>query len=289
MAAPNVTIEAGPVWQAHSDEVGDLMRALAKAQMAFGPVKKTKKVLVRTKTGGDYSYEYADLADILEVVRKPLNEFGLVLTSTIDDDKRLTTWLFHETGQWMRSILSLGDYNRPQDFGIDLTYSRRYMVSALLGIASEADTDGQGIGEESKPSPSAKPEPKPKPARATRKGAAKKPAPTTASVNEPPPADGDKITDAQRKKLWTTVRAVGEALNYEPKQGEALLRSLMESQKMGGEKHSTNMLSKKDASLLIEQLLKMEADNVPPDDLPLKGGDDEPEPGSDAAKEKVFD
>ena len=87
MTAPQVTIAPEPAWQAHSAEVSRLMAAFSKAQAEFGPIKKTK-----TANAGTYTYDYADLADILDVVRGPLCSNGLSLSTTIDDDAPRGTW-----------------------------------------------------------------------------------------------------------------------------------------------------------------------------------------------------
>jgi len=45
-----------------------LAGALAAAQAEYPVVPKNRTAKVKTKLGGDYSYSYADLADILKLI-----------------------------------------------------------------------------------------------------------------------------------------------------------------------------------------------------------------------------
>ena len=130
----------------NSIEIGKLAGALAKAQGMFGTVSKTKSVQVRMKSGGTYSYKYADLGDIIAATRKPLAENGLAVTQHVMFEgrtARITTMLFHSSGECMSFVLDM-DVNEkgPQALGSAITYGRRYTLSSLLNIASEDDEDG---------------------------------------------------------------------------------------------------------------------------------------------------
>lgn len=100
---------------------------------------------VDTKTGPGYSYRYADLAAVLDVVRPVLARHGLALTSDVrpvDQRVEITTTLLHASG----SASSAGivfEYGRgPQAMGSAVTYARRYQLLALLGLATDDDDDG---------------------------------------------------------------------------------------------------------------------------------------------------
>lgn len=120
---------------------GLLAAALAKAQGSFAPVKRDKTVTVKTKTGGSYSFSYAPLDTILEAVRQPLADNGLVVVQLLDDDD-LVTSLLHESGAVLSGRVSLPRTDDIQGFGSAITYLRRYAIQALLGIAAEDDDDG---------------------------------------------------------------------------------------------------------------------------------------------------
>ncbi len=129
-----------------SEWVGELAEALAKAQGAFGVLKRKKAVEVKTRTGGVYSFRYAPLDDVIALVKKPLSDNGLSFVQVLDTNDtgvvRIKTILMHSSGQWIMStspIYTAGGGN--QDFGSALTYQRRYALCALLGLAGEEDDD----------------------------------------------------------------------------------------------------------------------------------------------------
>lgn len=62
----------------------------------------------------------------------------------------LVTKLTHaESGQWQSSLMVMPlPKPDPQGYGSAMTYSRRYALSALIGIVTEEDDDGVGAGVE---------------------------------------------------------------------------------------------------------------------------------------------
>ncbi|HHW13454.1 MAG TPA: hypothetical protein GXX28_00800 [Firmicutes bacterium] len=123
---------------------GKLAEALAKAQAEFVTPKKTKTAQVRSEKGS-YSYNYADLADVFEAIRKPLATNGLSVSQRIglfDGVFALETRLMHSSGEYLASYWPLPQLSKPQEMGSVLTYYRRYALSAIVGIAAEEDDDG---------------------------------------------------------------------------------------------------------------------------------------------------
>jgi len=133
----------------HSPSLCALAEALALAQGEFPAIEKERTAKVESKKGeaSSYSYSYADLADILAAVRKPLSSHGLAVVQPIawtpQGQPWLITRLLHSSGEWLESLYRLVEYERPQDMGSAITYARRYALTALLGIAAEEDDDGQ--------------------------------------------------------------------------------------------------------------------------------------------------
>ena len=124
--------------------LGELTTALAKAQAAFPKVLKDRTAKIAS-TKGEYSYKYADLASLLDAVRKPLSDNGLALVQPIEITERgmvLHTMLLHSSGAHLDSYYPLATHDRPQEMGSEITYSRRYTAGSILGIASEEDDDG---------------------------------------------------------------------------------------------------------------------------------------------------
>lgn len=134
-----------------SENVGQLAAALAQAQGKFSNPdrNKTAKVRGKDKNGNpiEYSYSYADLADILNVIRGPLSEAGLSYSQDVrfsNGEAQVATTLRHESGEWVRTVLKYpSPAGRIQDLGSIFTYLRRYSLSALIGIAPEDDDDGE--------------------------------------------------------------------------------------------------------------------------------------------------
>jgi hypothetical protein len=116
--------------------------ALVKAQGSFPKVKRDKTVTVRSeRTGKSYTFSYAPLDTILEAVRKPLADNGLVVVQMLDEGN-LVTMLLHTSGERIFGSVVLPGTNDIQGFGSAVTYLRRYAIQAMLGIAAEDDDDG---------------------------------------------------------------------------------------------------------------------------------------------------
>jgi hypothetical protein len=130
------------------ENVNELATALAKAQGSYKPIRKncTGKVTYPPKDGrpgGNYEFEYADLQAVIEATRDGLSANGLCHFATINEGV-LTVTLLHSSGQSLSSSEKLPD---PADcgwqkYGSAITYSRRYQLAPLLGVASEDDDDG---------------------------------------------------------------------------------------------------------------------------------------------------
>lgn len=130
-----------------SESIAQLAAALAKFQ----------KEVISPKNNADnpfYSSKYAPLHEVINVIREPLAKNGLSYiqsTSTYDKNVTVTTLLMHESGEFIESeplslpglqVTKSGKELTPQGVGSAITYGRRYSLTAILGIASEDDTDG---------------------------------------------------------------------------------------------------------------------------------------------------
>ncbi len=137
-----------------SDQIDLLAAALAKAQATMKPASMNK-------INPHFKSKYADLASIIESLRKPLTDNGLAFTQTLGRDIlpefSLVTTLLHTSGQWLRSEYPLPVNATPQQMGSALTYARRYSLSAITGTAADEDDDGDKAEVQAKK----KPEPEP--------------------------------------------------------------------------------------------------------------------------------
>jgi hypothetical protein len=135
-----------------SESINELATALAKAQPAFEAAGRDHKAKVETRTGGYYEFNYADFAAYLEVCRKPLGEHGLSFVQEATrqaDSVSVVTMLMHTSGQWIvtepLTLPVIADSRgaiTAQIVGSAVTYGKRYSLSSLIGLASEADDDG---------------------------------------------------------------------------------------------------------------------------------------------------
>jgi hypothetical protein len=140
-----------------SEEIGEIATALAKARGQFEDLKKnrTAKIVGRDENKASYTYKYETLADVFDVVDKPLSDNGLSVVQTVVDQEGapgrmiLQTTLLHASGQWLagRVPLPVAANAPPQAFGSALTYMRRYCLEGLLGIAGDNDDDGAAGGQ----------------------------------------------------------------------------------------------------------------------------------------------
>lgn len=131
-----------------SPELASLFEALSLAQGEItDPAKNKSADLGR---GGKYSY--ADLADLLKIIRPVFAKHGLCLLQFTINPHRgavtIITRIGHKSGQWMESDLTLlvGD-DKPQALGSMITYGRRYSVAGIAGISPDDDEDGK-IGQD---------------------------------------------------------------------------------------------------------------------------------------------
>lgn len=130
-----------------------LYAALAKAQGSFKPIIPDRTVKVKCKDGSSYSFRYATLGAVIDAVREALSANGLALTCPVDPTA-VRVQLCHEAGGVIECVAKAPACTDWQDFGSDLTYIRRYLVSSLLGVASEYDDDGnRSKGNEAVPDP----------------------------------------------------------------------------------------------------------------------------------------
>lgn len=128
-----------------SEQINELATALSKAQGEFQPVPKMRSVDFIDKKGNRVKYNYADLQDIINMAQPRLAKFGLSvtqLTAITPQEFILETMLMHSSGQFIKSTYPLRTMERNQEQGSEITYARRYALSAILGIHSEEDDDG---------------------------------------------------------------------------------------------------------------------------------------------------
>lgn len=118
-----------------------LIRLLAEAQAEMPNPKKN-----RDGQKGWQTYKYATIDNVLDIVKRPLNDRGIFLTQptgmTEDGRMRVQTVVFREGAQMVLDTKPFEYDSDPQEFGKRETYARRYSLLTAFGLAGEDDTDG---------------------------------------------------------------------------------------------------------------------------------------------------
>lgn len=141
-----------------SESNQEISKALVVAWGKIQTPKHNTNVTVKTKSGGNYSFSYTDLDGIFTAVREVFKDEGLSIIQdayTLMDSPgvhvvSVTTMFVHQSGEWVKSeALRVPASPNMQDLGGQITYMKRYSLSAMLGIATEKDDDGNtAVGNE---------------------------------------------------------------------------------------------------------------------------------------------
>lgn len=122
---------------------------LMKAQAEFPSIPRGRTATVPTKSGGKYSYSYADLSDVVYACMPVLHKhhLGLIQVGVVVEGKQvLRTVIFNDAGDTINSDFLLPPTDDPQEAGASITYFRRYAECAALGIVTEDDSDASTVG-----------------------------------------------------------------------------------------------------------------------------------------------
>lgn len=123
-----------------SEQTDKVYAAVFAMQQALEPIERSKEV----KTG-KYSFKYAPLDAIMEKIKPLFGAHQLALMQAVDADV-LTTRLIHASGQWVESETHLNrEHANMQGFGGEVTFKRRYALSALIGLVSDDDNDAPAL------------------------------------------------------------------------------------------------------------------------------------------------
>ena len=98
-----------------------------------------------------FKSRYVDLSGVLKAAQPILAKNGLCVAQIISGGD-LITLLSHKSGQWFKSICPIGNYKNQQERGSAITYTKRYAICAILGIAADTDDDGNSATDADKKS-----------------------------------------------------------------------------------------------------------------------------------------
>ncbi len=120
-----------------SPSIVKLAVAMRAVQAAVGGVPKDS-------TNPHFRNKYASLESVIDTIREHYLAAGLAVMQSpgpyADGAITLTTMVMHESGEWLRSEMSLPVAKQdPQGVGSALTYAERYSLMALFNLAAVDD------------------------------------------------------------------------------------------------------------------------------------------------------
>jgi len=130
----------------HDLDVGPLVAALSKARNEFGDIPRNRTAVVRMKNGGQYSYKYADLADVLQAVVPALSAYDLFVRQ-YPSGGDIVTEIWHSSGAVMRSgwpikPMPMRSLDDAQQYQSAIQVAKRYALTAALNISTEETVEG---------------------------------------------------------------------------------------------------------------------------------------------------
>lgn len=127
-------------------------RSLSDFQGDVPDIVDNRTAYVNTKDGGSYSYQYADLDQIMRTIRPTLKACGLSVTydtEIAEDGSSIKSlcYVMHQDGhEIVRTFVSpvdnLAKMNDSQKMGSANAYASRYNVVNALGLTTGEDDDG---------------------------------------------------------------------------------------------------------------------------------------------------
>ena len=189
----------------HSPTIGAIAAAIAGVQKTIENAVKNSTATIPNRG----AYHYADLAEILNLVRPVLAAAGVAIIQSpelADGKMEVATLLAHTSGEWIQTRCGLPlEKATPQGAGSAITYARRYSLAAALGIAQE-DDDAAGAENHRQP-------PKAPPGSAQR------------------PPEASSPYEARLKAAWTALESLKPGLSPEDR---ASVEKGVESLKVDG-------------------------------------------------------
>lgn len=116
------------------DNINELAKALSGFQAECKPV-------AYDKVNPHFKNRYSSLSAIQKHIAPLLGKYKLAVTQIIQGEN-VQTILMHESGQVLESVCPIiMTQKTAQQMGSAITYSRRYALSAILGISADEDED----------------------------------------------------------------------------------------------------------------------------------------------------
>lgn len=94
-----------------------------------------------------FKRKYPTLTGLMETIKKPLTECGLLVRSRIESGKVITDIVHTDIGECISSAMEIQTGGTPQQVGSCITYFRRYALVAMLNLTTEDDDDGNAASQ----------------------------------------------------------------------------------------------------------------------------------------------
>lgn len=126
-----------------SETINNLTKALLVFNVKVDTIKKDAK-------NPFFKSTYASLTNIIDSIKEPMIESGLVLVQFPSGMHQLITRLIHaDSGEFMESTYEMTPVkNDPQGIGSVLTYMRRYAIAAILNLSIDEDDDANAASQQ---------------------------------------------------------------------------------------------------------------------------------------------
>lgn len=115
---------------------GDIHTKLLAFQQLGISIKKDKK-------NPHFKSDYASLNEVLDKIKGPLSELGVVMMQVPDEIGLITTLYDTGSGTSIQGRLNFMGATDPQKLGSNLTYYRRYSLVTMLGLEDDDDDGNQ--------------------------------------------------------------------------------------------------------------------------------------------------
>lgn len=232
-----------------SEQTAALAAALAKVQADLPKLERDRTVEVEKKNGGTYSYSYVTLANLNDAILPLLAKYGMsfaAMPGTGADGKMCLRYhLLHESGEALAGEFPISGEGGIQMVGGRITYARRYVLVALVGVAADEDDESRLANDGAPRAAQRATQPRKTTSEPT---APKKTAQRQTSKAAPPlpGEDADRMSDAERGKMMALFGELGIT-----DKAERLKKS---SEIVGRELASANDMTRDERRHLIDAL-----------------------------------
>lgn len=126
----------------------ELLKQFSQALMTVENPKLDSEAEVTTKSGYKYKYSYASLGECMRVVKDSCKPLGLAIYFSTEYSVNAGTWVVSTVLTDGENVEKLSPVpvkvdGLPQSNGSEITYAKRYSLSAAFGLVSEEDDDAQ--------------------------------------------------------------------------------------------------------------------------------------------------